>query len=390
MKEATDDFLKTGLNLAVTTALTIKSITVQGGHRVKFQSVLENLNTAVITLDHKLRVLFLNLSAETLLDTSLKRIQGQHITTLISQPDFQADLDRSVTQNQQYTRREINLPIHGEMITVDYSATPVSNTDASLLLEINTRDRLQRITREESLIAKQETSRILVRGLAHEIKNPLGGIRGAAQLLEKELRDPELSEFTDIIIQEVDRLKDLVDRMLGPLQPPRIADLNIHEVLDRVVQLIIAETGGKLRVVRDYDPSIPEIPGDVERLMQAVLNLVRNAMQAIQQGMPLNQGEIIIRSRIARQFTIGNFKRKLVCHIAISDNGPGIPDNLIDNIFYPMISGRPDGTGLGLPMAQSIISQHQGLIECERKSGLTIFHIYLPLLPQSTSTSTKE
>ncbi|MFK0573063.1 nitrogen regulation protein NR(II) [Endozoicomonas sp.] len=348
--------------------------------------ILDNLNTAVVVLDQGFRVLTLNPAAETLLDTSLKRVLNQSIIILIPEESFREDLDRSLSQHQQFTRRETDFPINGEMINVDYSISPITCGEAKLLLEINPRDRLQRITREESLIAKQETSKILVRGLAHEVKNPLGGIRGAAQLLARELDEPGLKEFTDIIIQEVDRLRDLVDQMLGPLQPPKMQALSLHEVLERVVQLINAETGGELRLLRDYDPSIPDIPGDFERLIQAILNLVRNAMQAIDQVMTRSEGVITLRTRIARQFSPlsklskkGAQKRRLVCHLSIIDNGSGIPADLIENIFYPMISGRAEGTGIGLPMAQSIISLHQGLIECDSKPGTTTFHVYLPL-----------
>ncbi|WP_238593726.1 nitrogen regulation protein NR(II) [Endozoicomonas atrinae] len=341
--------------------------------------ILDNLNTVVMVLDQEFRVITLNPAAETLLDTSLKRVLNQPVTAVIPEENFRADLDRSLAQHQQFTRRETDFPINGEMINVDYSISPIVCGDARLLLEINPRDRVQKITREESLIAKQETSRILVRGLAHEVKNPLGGIRGAAQLLARELDDKGLKEFTEIIIQEADRLRDLVDQMLGPLQPPKMEALNIHEVLERVMQLINAETGGELRLKRDYDPSIPDIPGDFERLIQAILNLVRNAMQAIDQAMPRSEGLITLRTRIARQFTIGTQRRRLVCHLSIIDNGSGIPPELIENIFYPMISGRADGTGLGLPMAQSIISLHQGLVECESKPGETVFNVYLPL-----------
>ncbi len=352
--------------------------------------ILDNLNTAIIVLDQDFRVLTLNPAAETLLDTSLKRIMNLSIVSLISEELLRTDLDRSLSQYQQFTRRETDFPINGEMVNVDYSISPIDCGDAKLLLEINPRDRVQKITREESLIAKQETSRILVRGLAHEVKNPLGGIRGAAQLLARELDDKGLKEFTEIIIQEADRLRDLVDQMLGPLQPPKMEALNIHEVLERVMQLINAETGGELRLKRDYDPSIPDIPGDFERMIQAILNLVRNAMQAIDQAMPRSEGLITLRTRIARQFTIGTQRRRLVCHLSIIDNGPGIPPELIENIFYPMISGRADGTGLGLPMAQSIISLHQGLVECESKSGETIFHVYLPLSNGSLSMETSQ
>ncbi len=341
--------------------------------------ILDSLNTTVMVLDQDFRIITLNPAAEALLDTSLKRVQHQSVTDLIPAENFKADLDRSLSQNQQFTRRETHVPIDGEMTNVDYSISPMVCAEARLLLEITTRDRAQKISREESSIAKRETSKILVRGLAHEVKNPLSGIRGAAQLLARELEAKELKEFTEIIIQEADRLRDLVDQMLGPLQPPKMEAMNIHEVLERVIQLTNAETGGELTLRRDYDPSIPDIPGDFERLIQAILNLVRNAMQAIDQAMPRSEGLITLRTRIARQFTIGMKRRRLVCHLSIIDNGPGIPPELIENIFYPMISGRPEGTGLGLPMAQSIISLHQGLVECASKPGETIFNVYLPL-----------
>lgn len=341
--------------------------------------VLENLNTAIIALDQELRVSFINHAAEALLDISEKSGLQLPPPQSLDHGSMMKDLQRALEQNQQFTRRESEIVIHGAPVLVDYTITPVENQHACLLVEIHPRDRLQRITREESLIAKQETSRILARGLAHEIKNPLGGIRGAAQLLDKQLDDKELSEFTQIIIEEADRLRDLVDQMLGPIKPPSMNSLNIHEVLERVIQLIHAETGGQLSIVKDYDPSIPDLPADRERLIQAILNLVRNAMQAIEQHMPLSDGQIAIQSRISRQFTIGNQRRKLVCRLSIIDNGPGIPEHLKENIFYPMISGRAEGTGLGLPMAQYIISQHQGLIECDSKPGQTCFHVYLPL-----------
>ncbi|WP_051785821.1 nitrogen regulation protein NR(II) [Endozoicomonas numazuensis] len=349
--------------------------------------VLENLNTAIIALDKELRVSYMNQAAEALLDISEKSGKQLPLPHILEHGSMLKDLQRALEQNQQFTRRESEIVIHDNPVVVDYTITPLENHHTFLLLEIHPRDRLQRITREESLIAKQETSRILARGLAHEIKNPLGGIRGAAQLLDKQLNDEELSEFTQIIIEEADRLRDLVDQMLGPIKPPSMNSLNIHEVLERVIQLIHAETGGQLTIIKDYDPSIPDLPADRERLIQAILNLVRNAMQAIEQHMPLSDGQITILSRISRQFTIGNQRRRLVCHLSVIDNGPGIPEHLKENIFYPMISGRAEGTGLGLPMAQYIISQHQGLIECDSKPGQTCFHVYLPLMIEEPSAN---
>lgn len=353
------------------------------------QFVLGNLNTAVIALDQDLRVSYLNHAAENLLDISKRRSHSQPVETLLTQPNLNDDVKRAQYQQQQFTRRKACISINSEPVTVDYTVTPVdysslndsliNDSKISVLLEIHPRDRLQRITREASLVAKQETAKSLARGMAHEVKNPLGGIRGAAQLLERQLTDNDQKEFTTIIIEEVDRLRDLVDQMLGPVKPPSLKALNVHEVIERVVQLTEAETGGTIQFVRDYDPSIPEIPADRERLIQAILNLIRNAMQAIEQHMPSSDGQITIQTRIIRQFTIANERRRLVCNIRIIDNGPGIPEDMVETIFYPMISGRAEGTGLGLPMAQSIISQHKGLIECESKPGRTCFNVYIPI-----------
>jgi len=247
-------------------------------------------------------------------------------------------------------------------------------------MEIQQRDRLQRITREEEMLTQQETTRTLVRGMAHEIKNPLGGIRGAAQLLQRELDNPELQDFTRVIMEEVDRLRTLVDRMLGPNRAIETAPTNIHDVIEHVRTLLEAEGGDQVRFVRDYDPSIPEFMGDREQLIQAILNIARNALEILTQHPPADTAPTItMRTRALRQFTIGHKRHRLACRVDIIDNGPGIPKELQQNIFYPMISGRADGTGLGLAITQSIVGQHQGLVECESRPGHTRFIIFLPL-----------
>ena len=248
-------------------------------------------------------------------------------------------------------------------------------------MELHPRDRLLRITKEEAQLSKQEVTKVLVRGLAHEIKNPLGGIRGAAQLLARELPEQSLRDYTDVIIEEADRLRNLVDRMLGPYRPPNLQPLNIHEITERVFSLIEAETQGELSLRRDYDPSIPDILADREQLIQALLNIVRNAMQAIDESGALREGRITLRTRALRQFTIGQIRHRLVCRLEVIDNGPGIPAEIVESIFYPMVSGRAEGTGLGLSITQNIVSQHQGLIECESTSGRTVFTLFLPLEP---------
>lgn len=343
------------------------------------RSLLDHMTTVVIALDGSLRFHYLNASAENLLKQSSRRACGLPASQVISQPELHRDLTRALVQKQRFTRREAPLTINGKTILADYSITPLELTDTPLLLEVHPLDRLHQITREESQNNTQEVSRILAKSLAHEIKNPLGGIRGAAQLLARQLTTPSLTDYTEVIIQEADRLRDLVDRMLGPLTPPKIVPVNIHEILERVIQLVSAETRGELAIIRDYDPSIPDIPADRELLIQAFLNLSNNAIQAISQAMALTDGRLQIRTRITRQFTLHSQCRKLVCHIRIMDNGSGIASHLKDSIFLPMISGRPEGTGLGLAVTQSIISQHQGLIECDSRPGETGFDVYLPL-----------
>jgi two-component system nitrogen regulation sensor histidine kinase GlnL len=216
----------------------------------------------------------------------------------------------------------------------------------------------------------------MIRGLAHEIKNPLGGVRGAAQLLARELPEGDLVEYTNIIIREADRLRDLVDRMLGPIHQLDTQVLNIHEVLEHVRNLICAETNHRITAVRDYDPSLPPLRGDKSQLIQAVLNIVRNALQA---ATSVDRCAITLRSRPQRQFTIGSVRHRVVCKLDIEDNGPGIPDDMLQAIFMPMVSGRPEGTGLGLTIAQSIVTRHGGLLECFSEPGLTRFSIYLPM-----------
>ncbi len=197
-------------------------------------------------------------------------------------------------------------------------------------------------------------------------------------MLARELPEARLTEYTRIIIEEADRLRDLVDRMLGSHHPPVFAAVNIHEVLERVLSLIEVESGSAIRIERDYDPSMPDLHGDRDQLLQAVLNIVRNAMQALRES-STPDALITIRTRVQRRFTIGKYHHRLVCRVDVVDNGAGIPSDILGTIFYPMISGRADGTGLGLAISQSIVAQHHGLVECESQPGRTQFSVYLPL-----------
>jgi two-component system nitrogen regulation sensor histidine kinase GlnL len=349
-------------------------------------SILDNLTTAIIVTDTALRLRYLNPAAEALLESSGSRHLGEPLHLL-----FNTDDNHLLPQAEPnaFTQREsvLTLP-SGHTLTVDYAVTPIqSNKEALLLIELQPLDRWLRISREEGLLSSQHHTRTLLRGLAHEIKNPLGGIRGAAQILARSQNNENsrdhkqgenIQECTDIIIDEVDRLRNLVDRLLGPHQLPSVSPVNIHEVLERARHLIEAETAGKILFQRDYDPSIPEFSGDREQLIQAVLNIVRNAAQALHESATKNPS-IILRSRTLRQITIGAQRHKLACRIDIIDNGPGVPDSLRDALFLPLVSGRAEGSGLGLSISQSIINHHRGLIECDNSAEQTTFSIYIPL-----------
>ncbi|WP_111498281.1 MULTISPECIES: nitrogen regulation protein NR(II) [Marinobacter] len=346
-----------------------------------YRQILDHLTTATLVLDAELRIQYINAAAEYLLEASGPRMVGTRLTEwFIGSAEAFETLDEACRTGQPFTKREAEFTLlSGSRFTVDYSVSQIGADDATLLLELQPRDRLLRITREEDMLTQQETTRILVRGMAHEIKNPLGGIRGAAQLLDRELSDEGQKEYTQVIIDEADRLRSLVDRMLGPNKAPQFSSTNIHEVLERVRTLLEAESKGRVKLERDYDPSLPEFPGDKEQLIQAFLNVARNAMEAAADHSNDETPCITFRTRALRQFTIGHRRYRLVCRVDIIDNGPGIPQDLLQNIFYPMISGRANGTGLGLSITQSIIGQHQGLVECESSPGWTDFIIFLPL-----------
>jgi two-component system nitrogen regulation sensor histidine kinase GlnL len=343
------------------------------------QYILDNISTGVLSLDAGLHVTGLNAAGESLLKTSFARCLGVHARQLVLDPtEWLGNLQQVLGNNTPLTRRGMPLTLHtGQEIHIDLNITPVGNDhDTRLLVELQTVDRLLKISREEGLLHAQETTRAVIRGLAHEIKNPLGGVRGAAQLLARELPNQELAEYTRVIIREADRLRDLVDRLLGPHQQLELNPLNIHEVLEHVRNLITAESDNSVTFIRDYDPSLPEIPADRTQMIQAVLNIMRNALQVAPD--PMNC-VITLRSRSRRQFTIGTVLHRLVCQVDIIDNGPGIPPEIEHAIFVPMVTGRAEGTGLGLAIAQSVINHHGGLLECESEPGNTRFTLYIPM-----------
>jgi len=346
-------------------------------------SLLDNLTTAIILLDKDLHVIYINPAAEALLETSDRHSHNTYIAdVLLNVKELVKALKNVKDNGVTFIARKVKLvKANTNRLTVDYSASRlIYENDTYIMLEIQELDRSYNISRKEMLISNHETTLGLVRGLGHEIKNPIGGIRGAAQLLAEELADNNLKDYTNVIIEEADRLVGLIDRLTGQYQKPALQQLNIHEVLERVYNLVIAETRGSIEVEKDYDPSIPEITGDMAQLIQAVLNIVRNAMQSLTESEhAVKNPKIILKTRTVNHVTIGPVMHKLVAKIEIIDNGPGIEQELFENIFYPLISGRANGTGLGLSLSQNILKNHNGLIECDSHEGETCFTISLPL-----------
>ena len=339
---------------------------------------LEFLATGVVLLDADLHIQALNLSAENLLEVSASRALGSALEELLDESnEWYPLLHQAIAENYPMVRRAIPLTTRtGQERTVDITLSPISGKLKSgcLLVELNMVDRLQAISRDESEWQAQATLKEIMKGVAHEVKNPLGGIRGAAQLLAGELGNPDLQEYTDIIISEVDRLHTLVDRMMGPRERMESEPTNIHEITEHVRQLIEAEAKGGLEIERDYDPSLPEFSADGGQLTQAVLNLVRNAWQACGEG-----GQISLRTRVLRQFTVGGSRYKLVCALQVIDDGPGVSEELLPRLFLPMVTGNAKGTGLGLSIAQRIANQHGGLIQVQSEPGNTCFTLLLPM-----------
>ena len=337
---------------------------------------LEHLATAVILLDGEARVVYLNPAAEHLFDVSGKNLLGHPVQQAFTDTGQLTNaMQHAIRDNASYIEHDLTLGTyaHGKL-HLRCTVTPIQLDKSCLLLEFHPMDRPLKLAREEQMLDQTQASRLLLRNLAHEIKNPLGGIRGAAQLLEQELEKPALREYTQVIVQEADRLRSLMEKLLSPQNASHYSALNIHEVLERVRSVVLAEMPAGLTIRRDYDISLPALIGDKEQLIQAMLNIVRNAAQAMQ-----GSGTIILRTRIARQVTLVKRRHRLAVMVQIIDNGPGIPPELQDKIFYPLVSGRADGHGLGLTLAQDFISQHHGAIEFDSEPGRTCFTVLLPL-----------
>ena len=333
---------------------------------------LELLATAVVALDERFVVRYANPAAESLLATGAKSLLGQPFLSLFREREvLEASLREARSTHWDYAAQNVTYARPGhEPLPLSCVVTRIDGSGLALLAELRPISEQLRLAREERIVAEQQANRELIRNLAHEIKNPLGGLRGSAQLLERELDKPELREYTQVIIEEADRLQALMDRMLTPHRAPRIEPMSMHEVLERVRSLVKAEFG--VLIDRDYDPSLPELVGDREQLIQAALNIARNAAQA-------GSSSIAFKTRAVRQTTILRQRHRLALELQVIDDGPGVPEEIRERIFNPLVSGREGGTGLGLSLAQTFVQYHQGVIEFESRPGRTIFRILLPL-----------
>jgi two-component system nitrogen regulation sensor histidine kinase GlnL len=342
---------------------------------------LDLIATAVLVIDRDLNLMHANAAAENLFGFSRKTAVGHPLARLIADGGHDGGLfsllEQVVGGEMGFNESSLVLGLaSGVSIHCSCVATPIEGSSA--VLEFQALDQHLKIAREEQLLEQQKRNRELIRNLAHEIKNPLGGIRGAAQLLERELPDDSLVEYTQVIVKEADRLQSLMDRLLTPRRLPKIEPVNIHDVLEHVRALVLAEFPETLVITRDYDISLPDLSGDREQLIQAMLNITRNAAQAMN-----GAGHVTLRTRVARQVTIARERYRLALDVRVIDNGPGVPVHLADTIFYPLVTGREGGTGVGLSIAQNFISQHAGVIECESAPGHTEFAVLLPLRASS-------
>ncbi|MFP1843335.1 nitrogen regulation protein NR(II) [Lonsdalea quercina] len=336
--------------------------------------ILNSLINSILLLDKNLAIHYSNPAAQQLLAQSSRKLSGTPLPELLGYFSLNIDLMLdSLNSGQGFTDNEVTIVVDGRAHIMSLTAQRIHND--YILMEMAPMDNQRKLSQEQLQHAQQLAARDLVRGLAHEIKNPLGGLRGAAQLLSKALPDPSLTEYTKVIIEQADRLRNLVDRLLGPQQPGLHVTQSIHQVAERIFQLVSLEKANNVTLVRDYDPSLPELMHDPDQIEQVLLNITRNALQALgEEG-----GSITIRTRTAFQLTLHGVRYRLVARIDIADDGPGVPAHLQDTLFYPMVSGREGGTGLGLSIARNLIDQHSGKIEFNSWPGHTEFSVYLPI-----------
>ncbi len=342
--------------------------------------LFDALSTGIVVLDAQLCPIYANVAAQALLSFSLNQARGRPFGELLYEANgLVATLRRVLESGQGIADRELNLrPIgalrEARVLDVTITALEGQLTGTHLLLELADDTQRQRISRDNDLLARLDANRLMVRQLVHEVKNPLGGLRGAAQLLERELAEAGLREYTGVIIREADRLTALVDSIAGPVRPPDRQQVNIHELCEHVYHLLRAEAPGGVNIERDYDPSLPNASLDRDQIIQALLNIARNALQALGES-----GHIILRTRVLTNVGIGSARHRLVASVQVEDDGPGVPEELRASIFYPLVTGRAQGSGLGLAVAQDLTIRHGGLIEFESEPGRTVFSILLPL-----------
>ena len=352
------------------------------------QNILDNMSTAILVLDDELIIRYANHAAQTVFERSLALLIDFPLYQFVksSSLDFHRFCD-GMQHFGVYSDSEVTFEfVDGRHTQADVSVTSMAeNTVKGLLLEIRLVEQQKKISQENHQWAQQQAASELVRGLAHEIKNPLGGIRGAAQLLAKQLSKDELTEFTDMIIEQSDRLTKLVDRLLGPNFRPNFNWYNVHQVIEKVCTLVGLDPSHNIVILRDYDPSIPDIYLDQDMMQQATLNIVRNSVQALIEH-PEIAGEIKILTRIERQVIIHGECFPLCVKIQIIDNGPGIPTDLKNTLFYPMVTSKSNGSGLGLSISQTLIGHHRGKIEADSWPGKTTFTLYIPIDKEEPQT----
>lgn len=354
------------------------------------EHLIDSLSIAVIALDRQRRIVLLNLAAESMLGCSRRIALGQPINKICPLPDsLVSQIDDVILNRQTLITRQLQIPTRNlQTAIVDCIVSPMEDNadevqEPLVLLELIDIDRQHKIAQERALFEQQERSQRMLRGVAHEVLNPLGGIRGAAQLLEQELGRSKLTEYTGLLIKEADRLQNLMQKMLGPNKRPEISANNIHEILDYVSQLLLIDNPGNIATKTDYDPSIPNLLCDREKLVQVFINLFSNALHALSEGRSSattdDNPQVTLRTRVERNFTIRGQLKRLICKVQVIDNGPGLDAELKDTLFFPLVSGRPNGTGLGLSIAQSLVVQHGGIIECHSQPGHTVFEVTLPI-----------
>ncbi len=348
--------------------------------------ILDALSTSVLVIDAQHTVRYMNAAAESMLGVSRNQACARPLRELLMGDELSALIARALHSAGPIARRELSLRrphVEAEFV-VDCNVAPFDDAalPGALLLELSDATHHQRISRENALLAQLGGSRLMIRQLAHEIKNPLGGLRGAAQLLARQLHDAEMREYTEVIINEADRLAALVDALLGPGHAPNKASVNIHEILEHVRRLLLADAPSGVTIERDYDPSLPSLHLDRRLIIQVMLNLGRNALQALEQRTQAGRA-LCLRTRALTNVNIGMRRHRVVACVQFEDNGPGVPEALRDTLFYPLVTGRVDGTGLGLAVAQDLVSRHDGLIEFDSRPGHTVFTILLPIHAES-------